>query len=202
MITGSLLLCDIEHCHLLTWQESYGIVVFFVNGILVKGNLETTAINSKSNYCSSNGNGATLEIVFSFQWVVLITHKYVITIQWRQMGIRVSKIIEKSTVWSTVQSGWGKERSTTAPLCLNGPLTSSEKLRVAHTSGMHGTFSPPLRVGDTDMHHGTCVTHVLWCSQDRQPAVSLEVGGGENVPGIPGAYATSYFTYLIRGILR
>ena len=24
-------------------------------------------------------------------------------------------------------------------------------------------FSPPLRVSDPDMHHGTCVTHVPWC---------------------------------------
>ena len=28
---------------------------------------------------------------------------------------------------------------------------------------MPGTFSPPSRVSDTDMHHGTCVTHVPWC---------------------------------------
>ena len=25
------------------------------------------------------------------------------------------------------------------------------------------TFSPPPRVSDPDMHHGTCVTHVPWC---------------------------------------
>ena len=29
--------------------------------------------------------------------------------------------------------------------------------------GMPGTFSPPTRVSDPDMHHGTCVTHVPWC---------------------------------------
>ena len=28
---------------------------------------------------------------------------------------------------------------------------------------MPGTFSPPPRVSDCDMHHGTCVTHVPWC---------------------------------------
>ena len=27
---------------------------------------------------------------------------------------------------------------------------------------MPGTFSPPPRVSDPDMHHGTCVTHVPW----------------------------------------
>ena len=43
-------------------------------------------------------------------------------------------------------------------------------------------------------HHGlaipTCIT---------ARAVSFEVGGGENVPGIPGACTTRTFTYLVRG---
>ena len=39
-------------------------------------------------------------------------------------------------------------------------------------------------VSDPDMHHGTCVTHVPWCMSE-----SLTCGGGENVPGIPGACA-------------
>ena len=39
-------------------------------------------------------------------------------------------------------------------------------------------------VNDPDMHHGTCVTHVPWCMSG-----SLTCGGGENVPGIPGACA-------------
>ena len=30
-------------------------------------------------------------------------------------------------------------------------------------AGNPGMFSPPLRVNDPDMHHGTCVTHVSWC---------------------------------------
>ena len=46
---------------------------------------------------------------------------------------------------------------------LYGPLTRYVKLRVAHPLGMPGTFSPPPRVSDPDMHHGTCVTHVPWC---------------------------------------
>ena len=29
--------------------------------------------------------------------------------------------------------------------------------------GMSGTFSPPPRVNNPAMHHGTCVTHVPWC---------------------------------------
>ena len=44
-----------------------------------------------------------------------------------------------------------------------GPLTRCAELRVAHAPGMPGTFSPPSRVGDPDMQHGTCVTHVPWC---------------------------------------
>ena len=45
----------------------------------------------------------------------------------------------------------------------NGPLTRYAKMQVAHAPGMPGTFSPPPRVSDPDMHHGTCVTHVPWC---------------------------------------
>ena len=45
----------------------------------------------------------------------------------------------------------------------HGPLARCIKLRVAHASGMPETFSPLPRVRDPDMHHGTCVTHVLWC---------------------------------------
>ena len=49
-------------------------------------------------------------------------------------------------------------------------------------------------VNDPGMHHGTCVTHVPWCMSG-----SLTGGGGENVPGIPGACANRNFTYLTRG---
>ena len=45
----------------------------------------------------------------------------------------------------------------------HGPLARYVKFRVAHAPGMPGTFSPPLRVSDPDMHHGTCVTHVPLC---------------------------------------
>ena len=63
---------------------------------------------------------------------------------------------------------------------LHRTLTRYVKLRVAHAPGMPGTFSPPPLVSDTGMHHGTCVTHVPWCTSG-----SLTPGGGENVPGIP-----------------
>ena len=43
------------------------------------------------------------------------------------------------------------------------PLTKYVRFRVAHAPGMPGTFSPPPRASDPDMHHGMCVTHVPWC---------------------------------------
>ena len=55
-------------------------------------------------------------------------------------------------------------------------------------------FKVKLLVNDPGVHHGTCVTHVPWCMSE-----SLTHGGGENVPGIPGACATRNFTYLARG---
>ena len=42
----------------------------------------------------------------------------------------------------------------------HGPFARYVKLQVSHAPGM---FSPPLRVSDPDMHHGTCVAHVPWC---------------------------------------
>ena len=81
----------------------------------------------------------------------------------------------------------------------NGPLTRYVKLRVAHAPGMrerfpcHRLHRKPL-VSDPVMHHGTCVTHVPWCISGL-----LTRGGGENVPGIPGACANRDFTYLVRG---
>ena len=49
----------------------------------------------------------------------------------------------------------------------NGYLLSMGllSLRIALAPGMLGTFSPPPRVSDPDMHYGTCVTHVPWYIQ-------------------------------------
>ena len=44
---------------------------------------------------------------------------------------------------------------------------------------------------DLGIYHGRRVTHVPWCMSG-----SLTRGGGENVPGIPGACTTHSFTYL------
>ena len=50
-------------------------------------------------------------------------------------------------------------------------------------------------VSDPGMHHGTCVTHVTRCMSG-----SLARGGGENIPGIPGACASRNYRYLVRGL--
>ena len=61
----------------------------------------------------------------------------------------------------------------------------------------HHQFQRKPLVSDPGMHHGTCVMHVPWCMSG-----SLTLGGGKNVPGIPGACATRNFTYLARGPWR
>ena len=50
----------------------------------------------------------------------------------------------------------------------------------------------------------TCITALAWrtcrdACRDRKLAVSFEVSGGKNVPGITVAWATRNFTYLARG---
>ena len=56
---------------------------------------------------------------------------------------------------------------------MHGLLTRYAKLRFVHAPGMPGTFFPPARVSDTDMHHGTCVTHVPWCMPGSLTSGSL-----------------------------
>ena len=80
----------------------------------------------------------------------------------------------------------------------HGPLARYVKLRAAHAPGMPGTFSPPPRVSDPDMHHGTCVTHVPWCMPGSLTSGFLWIRWRGNVPGIPSACATHNFTYLVR----
>ena len=51
-------------------------------------------------------------------------------------------------------------------------------------------------VSDPGMHSGTGVAHVPWCMTG-----SLTRGGGENVPGFPGACTTRNFTLLAKSPL-
>ena len=82
---------------------------------------------------------------------------------------------------------------------LHGPLTNYQnywlRMRQEYRERFprHWLQRKPL-VSDPDMHHGTCAKHVLWCMSG-----SLTHGGGENVPGIPGACASRSFAYLERG---
>ena len=45
----------------------------------------------------------------------------------------------------------------------HGPFTSYAKLWVVHAPWIPEAFSPPPRISDPDMHHGTSMTHVPWC---------------------------------------
>ena len=38
----------------------------------------------------------------------------------------------------------------------------NHRLQVAHAPGIPGTFSPPPRFSDPDIHHGMCLTQVSW----------------------------------------
>ena len=82
---------------------------------------------------------------------------------------------------------------------LHGPLTRCVKLRVAHAPGMPGTFSPPPRIGGTDMHHGTCATHVPWCMPRSLISDFLWSWWRGKRSGIPRTCATRHFTYVVRG---
>ena len=66
----------------------------------------------------------------------------------------------------------------------HGPLSRYVKLRVAHAPGMPGTFSPPPRVSDLDMHHGTCVMHVPW-GMPRSPTILCSRWRGEKFLAFP-----------------
>ena len=84
---------------------------------------------------------------------------------------------------------------------IHGLLIRYAKLRVAHAPGMPERFprhrlQRKPQVSDPGMHHVTCVTHVPWCMSG-----SLIRVGGENVPGIPGAWATHNIAYLARDAL-
>ena len=78
----------------------------------------------------------------------------------------------------------------------HGPLTRYRKLCMrleCRDRFPRHRLQRKLLVSDPSMHHGTCMTHVSWCM-----AGSLTCGDGENVPGIPGAWPTRNFTYLVK----
>ena len=82
-----------------------------------------------------------------------------------------------------------------ASVWFHGPLARCVKLRVAHAPGMPGTFSPPPRVSDPDMHHDT----VLWCMSGSLTNGFLWSRWQEKRSRLPGVCVTHNFTYLARG---
>ena len=70
----------------------------------------------------------------------------------------------------------------------------------AHAPGMPGTFSPPPRVSDPDMHHGMCVTHVPWCMSGSQTCGLLwSRWRGKRSRHSRRMRTTCTFTYMVRG---
>ena len=67
---------------------------------------------------------------------------------------------------------------------------------------MAGTFSPPTRVRNPDMHHDTCVTHVPRCIPGSLPSGFLWSRWWGKRPSIPGACSTRNFSYLVRALLQ
>ena len=82
---------------------------------------------------------------------------------------------------------------------LNGPLTRFVKLWATHAPGMPGTFSPPPRFGDPDMHQGTCVMHVPWCMPGTLTSDFLWSQWRGKRSRHCRACATYSFAYLVRG---
>ena len=69
----------------------------------------------------------------------------------------------RRAVWGVDRPGWAAVEKLSLlflRLVLHGPLARYVKLRVVHASEMLGTFSPPSRISDPDMHHDM---HVPWC---------------------------------------
>ena len=71
--------------------------------------------------------------------------------------------------------------------------------RVAHAPGMPGTFSPPSRVSDPYMHHGTCVTHVSWCMSGSLTSGFLWSRWRGKRSRHPRRISNPQFTCLVRG---
>ena len=84
-------------------------------------------------------------------------------------------------------------RKTLLKYGCHGSLIRYVKLRVTHAPGMSVTFSPSPQVSDHDMHHGTCVTHVLWCMPGSLTSGFLWWRENSGEKNIPGACATRFF---------
>ena len=157
---------------------------------------------------SSNGNIFCVTGLLPVTWSFDVFFRLRLNRRFNEQSTHPGDLRRHCVHYDVTLMGWQNHscRATQAiwrchKLRCHGPFTRYVKLWVAHTPGIPGTFSQtpiskkPL-VNDSGMHHGTCVMHVPWCMSG-----SLACGGGENVPGIPGACATRNFTYLVRGPL-
>ena len=83
----------------------------------------------------------------------------------------------------------------------NSPWASCQKRRIARCAcaGNDGNVFPSLLVSDFDMHHGTCVTHVPWCTPGSLTSGFLWHRSWGNRSRYSGACATRSLMHLIRG---
>ena len=109
---------------------------------------------------------------------------------WYPVAVHLLSIVLSTWVnWISCHSG--SDAMGLLPDTLNCGLRMRRECRERFPR--HRPQRKPL-VYDPGMHDGTCVTFVPWCMPG-----SLTRGGGKNVPVIPGARVTCYFTYLARG---
>ena len=145
--------------------------------------------------------------------------KFPAWLNWHGVFVTASQVIEKRNIFPSPYSGKNKENievphywrlweestwgwpldwfpsqrvSNEKHLFLSWASYQICKIAGCAWAGNAGNVPPRRRiqrkllVSDPGMHHGTCVTHVPWCMSG-----SLTHGGGENVPGIPGACAST-----------
>ena len=98
-------------------------------------------------------------------------------------------VCDSNIIWSDSGSDSGHYYGSGGiGLEASNPWASSQirKIAGAHSPGMPGTFFPPPRVSDPDMHHGTCVMHVPWCMPGSLTSGFLWSGPqGETFPAFP-----------------
>ena len=73
-----------------------------------------------------------------------------------------------------------------------------KQLGVVHAPGIVGPFSPPARVSDPVIQHGTCVTHVPWC----MPGSLINAFLLKSVVGKRSRYSRRMRNSLIREVHR
>ena len=99
----------------------------------------------------------------SYNVVMIVDHFRFIAGHWlHSFKVQINKY---SCMWTKVGNQYlvNDFKFPASPIAQFNTWARYVNLRVAQATGMPGTFSPPPRVGDPDMHHGTYITHVPWC---------------------------------------